>query len=72
MSETWTGARIRDLGAVTDMPTAAEIMGLSLWSCYQMRRKGTLPFTVLALGRSLRVPTASLLRALDLPVEPPA
>ena len=65
----WTVEDVRALGAVTTLPTAAEICGISAWSAYQMHKRGELPFQVLRLGRALRVPVAGLLRLLE--ADPP-
>lgn len=47
-------------------PTAARACGLGRGRAYELARRGELPFPVYRLGRSWRVPTAALRRALHL------
>lgn len=72
----WTLDRIRDLGAVTTVATAAAIFGLSRTSAYDLIRAGRFPLPVLRFGGRYRVPVPAILHALtaleDDPPEPTA
>ena len=54
------------LPAVVDVPTAAEALGLSRTSAYELIRTGGWPTPVFRLGRLIRVPTAPLLDLLGI------
>ena len=72
--EVWTETRIRALGLVTDVATAARIFGLSRAAAYDLAKRGQFPVTVLRFGNRYRVPVAAILEALHLPLgddEPP-
>ena len=62
------------LPAVVDVPTAAEALGLSRTSAYELIRTGGWPTPVFRLGRLIRIPTAPLLDLLGIAgsTEPPA
>jgi excisionase family DNA binding protein len=47
-------------------PTAARALGLGRDRAYRLAARGELPFTCYRFGRSWRVPTAALRRALHL------
>jgi hypothetical protein len=47
-------------------PDAARAFGLGRARAFELARRGELPFAVYRLGRSWRVPTAALRRALHL------
>jgi hypothetical protein len=47
-------------------PDAAQAFGLGRARAFELGRRGELPFPVYRLGRSWRVPTAALRRALHL------
>jgi hypothetical protein len=66
--EVWTEQRIRALGLVTDVATAAHIFGLSRAAAYDLAKRGHFPVTVLRFGSRYRVPVAAILQALHLPV----
>src|SRR3954468_5290417 len=66
-SDVWTEQRIRALGAVTDLPTAARIFGLGRALAYELAKNGDFPVPVIRIGPRYRVPTAPLLTALHLP-----
>lgn len=66
--EVWTEARIRALGLVTDVATAARIFGLSRAAAYDLAKRDRFPVTVLRFGSRYRVPVAAILQALHLPV----
>jgi hypothetical protein len=70
----WTQQRIRALGLVTDVATAAQIFGLSRAAAYDLAKRDQFPVSVLRFGSRYRVPVAAILQALHLPVgddEPP-
>jgi hypothetical protein len=50
-------------------PDAARAFGLGRARAFELARRGELPFVVYRLGRSWRVPTAALRRALGLEPE---
>ncbi|GAA1503562.1 hypothetical protein GCM10009827_015800 [Dactylosporangium maewongense] len=66
----WTAERIRALGTVTTVPTAAAIFGLSRSVAYDLIKAGTFPLPVLRFGRRYRIPVAAILTALHMPTEP--
>ncbi|MEV0133716.1 DNA-binding protein [Dactylosporangium sp. NPDC050688] len=68
--EPWTEERIRALGAITDLPTAASVFGLGRALAYQLARNGQFPIPVLRVGNRYRVAVAAILTALQLPAEP--
>src|SRR3954449_5547980 len=50
------------LPPVIDVPTAAAVLGIGRTSAYELIRSGSWPTPVLHLGKSIRVPTAALLK----------
>jgi hypothetical protein len=64
----WTAERIHALGAVTDLPTAAQIFGLSRAAAYDLAKRDAFPVAVLRFGTRYRVPVAAILAALHIPV----
>ena len=50
-------------------PDAGRAFGLGRARTFELARRGELPFPVYRLGRSFRVPTAALRRALQLDPE---
>jgi len=65
----WTAQRIRALGAVTDLQTAAAIFGLSRTTAYELARTDQFPVPVLRFGARYRVPVHAILPALGLPAD---
>ncbi|GAA1596488.1 hypothetical protein GCM10009828_022490 [Actinoplanes couchii] len=65
----WTPTRIRALGSVTDVPTAAAIFGIGRSAAYELVRLGSFPVPILRLGSRYRVPVAAILAALRMPVD---
>ena len=59
----WTEARIRALGAVTDLPTAGRIFGLGRSLAYELAKNDQFPAPVLRIGSRYRVPVAGILTA---------
>ena len=66
----WTPARIRALGAVTDITTAGAVLGLSRSVAYDLARRGEFPIPVIRAGSRYRIPVAALLTALHIPLAP--
>jgi hypothetical protein len=66
----WTADRIRALGAVTDLPTAAAIFGLSRTVAYDLAKTNQFLVPVLRAGTRYRVPVAPILAALHIPDDP--
>jgi predicted DNA-binding transcriptional regulator AlpA len=62
----WTEQRIRALGAITDLPTAASIFGLSRTAAYDLVKQDAFPVAVIKLGARYRVPVAAILTVLHL------
>ncbi|GLY04998.1 DNA-binding protein [Actinoplanes sp. NBRC 101535] len=62
----WTEDRIRALGAVTDLPTAARIFGLGRSLAYDLARDGRFPAPVIRAGTRYRIPVAGILTVLGL------
>lgn len=65
----WSPSRIRALGPVTDVPTAAAIFGIGRSAAYDLVRLEKFPVPVLRIGSRYRVPVAAILTALHLPPE---
>lgn len=53
-STPWTPARIRALGAVTDIVTAGTILGLSRSVAYDLAARGDFPVPVIRAGTRYR------------------
>ncbi len=68
----WTPQRIRDLGPVTDVPTAGAILGLSRSAAYDLAATGRFPVPLIRAGSRYRVPVPALLALLHIPLEPAA
>ncbi|MEV0611077.1 hypothetical protein AB0I61_32470 [Polymorphospora rubra] len=60
----WTAERIRALGAATDLPTAAAVLGISRSQAYGLVANDTFPTPVIRAGSRIIVPVAGLLRLL--------
>ena len=67
----WTEERIRALGLLTDLPTAASIFGLGRALAYELAKNDDFPVPVIRVGSRYRVPVAAILAALRLPPDPP-
>lgn len=65
----WTVERIRALGLITDIATAAQIFGLSRAAAYELAKRDQFPVAVLRFGSRYRVPVAAILHALHLPTD---
>lgn len=60
------------LGTVTDLPTAAALLGLSRSSAYDLAKRDQFPVPVIRAGRRYRVPVAPLLATLGINPHHPA
>ncbi|MEV7230312.1 hypothetical protein AB0M79_25335 [Polymorphospora sp. NPDC051019] len=60
----WTAERIRALGAATDLPTAAAVLGISRSQAYGLVATNAFPTPVIRAGSRIIVPVAGLLRLL--------
>lgn len=61
----WTRDRIEALGAVTDVRTVAQILGVDDETVYAAIRRGEWDTTrVLRVGRVIRIPTRDIVAAL--------
>lgn len=68
-----THADLASLPTVLDVPTAAQLLGISRSVAYQLAADDRLPVPVLRVGRSLRIPTAPLLALINpTTTQPPA
>lgn len=56
--------QVRLLPAVLDVPTAADLLGLSRTAAYELIRSGGWPTPVFRLGRLIKIPTAPMLHLL--------
>lgn len=58
-------AEVPDLPTVVDIVTAARALGLSRSHAYELAKRGDFPCRVIRVGTRYRVPTASLLRLIE-------
>lgn len=56
---------LRGLPPVLTAEEAAPLWGISVWSLYEASKRGGAPVAPLRIGRSLRWPTAAVLRSID-------
>jgi len=68
----WTETSIRDLGATTDLVTAAAILGIGRTTAHTLARTGQFPVPVLRIGHCYRVPVPPIMRLLGLDPTPSA
>jgi predicted DNA-binding transcriptional regulator AlpA len=66
-AEVWTAQRIHALGPITDIPTAAAILGISRSLGYQLAHHDRFPVPIIRAGQRYIVPVAALLAALHIP-----
>ena len=64
--EVMTRDELLGLPPVIDLPTAADILGVSRTSAYELVRVGAWPTPVVRLGRLIRVPTEPLIELVGL------
>jgi hypothetical protein len=62
----WTAERVRDLGLVTNLEIAGQILGIGRSKAYEMVRSDSFPVTVMRVGRCYRVAVPALLTHLGL------
>jgi hypothetical protein len=63
--QVWTEQRIRALGAVTDIPTAGQILGIGRGMSYQLARTHQFPVPLIPIGpHRYRVSVTGILTAL--------
>lgn len=67
---TLTFPELFELPATVDLATAARAIGVSVATAYRLARRRAFPCTVLRPGWRYRVPTAALLKALDVDLRP--
>ena len=65
----WTAAQVRALGVSCDVETAGSILGLSRSVAYSLLHEGRFPVAIFKVGRRTVVPTAPILRLLELDVD---
>jgi hypothetical protein len=68
----WTADRIRELGVVTSLATAASVLGIGRTLAYQLVAAGQFPVPVVRAGSRVLVPVRPLLHLLHLDTDPPA
>jgi hypothetical protein len=64
--QSWTADEVRALGVRVDLVTAGRVLGVGKNKIWHLYHRGELPFPALKLGRRVIVPTAALLKVLDL------
>jgi hypothetical protein len=69
---TWTADEVRALGVVTDLVTAANVLGIGRTRAYELARHGKFPIPVIPAGAKYVVPTKPLIDLLHIaePGEP--
>ena len=60
----WTVDEVRDLGVITSLVTAGEILGIGRSKAYEMARQDEFPVRVTRVGRCYRVPVMAILEHL--------
>jgi hypothetical protein len=66
MNKAMTLAQAMDLPSVVDIVTAGRMLGIGRTKAQELARAGQWPTPLLRLGSSYRVPTAALLRLLEI------
>lgn len=61
----WTAEKVRQLGLVTSLETAAQILGIGRSKAYEMARTGEFPVRLMRVGRVYRVPVNAVLKYLE-------
>jgi hypothetical protein len=67
---TLTFPELFELPSAVDLRTAARAMGFSLSTAYRLAQRGAFPCTVLRPSHRYVVPTAGLMRALEIESKP--
>ena len=65
-------SELRQLPAIVDLVTAARALGLGRTKAYELARRGEFPCHLFRIGDTYRVPTAALLKLLEVPETDPA
>ena len=65
----WTIEAVRRLGMTTDVPTAAQILGIGRTLAFHLVRTDEFPVRIMRIGRRIVVPVPELLRALGVSTE---
>jgi hypothetical protein len=60
----WTVERVKDLGLVTSLETAGQILGIGRSKAYELARNDEFPVRVMRVGRCYRVPVPAILQHL--------
>ena len=66
MNDTLTLDELRALPATVDLPTAARALGLGRTKAYELAKRDQFPCRVLRIGSAYRIPSAELLRCLEM------
>lgn len=64
VSVRWTLEQVRELGVITNLVTAGEILGIGRSKAYEMARMDEFPVRVTRVGRCYRVPVTAILEHL--------
>jgi predicted DNA-binding transcriptional regulator AlpA len=64
--EVWSEHDVRALGVTTDIPTAAQILGISRSHAYELARRNEFPVPVLRIGSRSRISVGEVLALLGL------
>ncbi|GAB3645121.1 helix-turn-helix domain-containing protein [Glycomyces tarimensis] len=64
IDEVWTVERVKALGVMTNVETAAQVLGIGRTVAYRLAKEGRFPVEVLRIGHSYRVPVLRLLELL--------
>jgi hypothetical protein len=67
IDDIWTVERVKSLGVMTNVETAAQILGIGRTVAYRLAKEGQFPVQVLRIGHSYRVPVLRLLELLGAP-----
>jgi hypothetical protein len=65
-------SELRQLPAIVDLVTAGRALGLGRTKAYELARRGEFPCHLFRIGDTYRVPTAALLKLLEVPETGPA
>jgi hypothetical protein len=69
-SEVWTVDRVRALGVITTLATAASVLGISRSQAYRLAAADAFPAPLIRAGSRIVVPVAGLLRLLLVATDP--
>jgi len=60
----WTAEKVRELGLVTNLETAGQILGMGRSKAYEMARYDEFPVPVMRAGRKYTVSVTAILKYL--------